>query len=386
VPRTFPTPGLLPPLSSFDSFAAAVGNTSLIRLRGPSEATGCNILAKCEWENPGGSVKDRAAVWMVKEAEEAGILVPGEPGLIVEGTAGNTGIGLSAVGNSRGYKTLIVIADTQSIEKKNTLRFGGATLLEVPAVPFKNPNNYVHVAQRMAEQLKKEGKTRVLYADQWGNLANRRAHIATTGPEIWAQTEGKVDAFSCATGTGGTLSGVAEFLRSKNKNIKIALTDPRGAVLVNYFNRGEMKSEGDSISEGIGQGRITGNMAAGDFRPDMAFDVHDKDALAVAFDLLEQEGLSIGGSSAINVAGAMEVARRLGPGHTVVTILCDTGMRYASKLYNPTFLRGRGLPVPRWLDTESQSEEQRAESDKLQQMLKQALNAPTTPATPAPKQ
>jgi cysteine synthase A len=255
-------------------------------------------------------------------------------------------------------------------------------------VPFKNPNNYVHVAQRMAEQLKAEGKTRVLYADQWGNLANRRAHIATTGPEIWAQTEGKLDAFSCATGTGGTLSGVGEFLRSKNPNIKIALTDPRGAVLVNWFNEGILKaSEGDSISEGIGQGRVTGNMGANGFRPDWAFDVHDKDALAVAFDLLEHEGLSVGGSSAINVAGAMEVARRLGKGSTVVTVLCDSGTRYASKLYNPTFLRSRGLPVPRWLD--EPDEQKQEDNAKLQAMLKKAMEPQpeaAAAAAAAPKQ
>jgi cysteine synthase A len=346
-----------------------VGNTSLIRLRGPSEATGCEILAKCEWENPGGSIKDRAAVWMVKEAEEQGILVPGEPGIIVEGTAGNTGIGLSAVGNARGYKTIIVIADTQSQEKKNTLRWGGAQLLEVPAVPFKNPLNYVHVAQRMAEQLKKDGKTRILYADQWGNLANRRAHIESTGPEIWEQTGGKVDAFCCATGTGGTLTGVGTFLKSKNPKITIALTDPRGAVLVRWFNEGVLKSEGDSISEGIGQGRITGNMAG--YIPDMALEIHDAPAMAVAYDLLEKEGLSIGGSSAINVAGAMEVAKRLGPGHTIVTVLCDSGTRYASKIYNPTFLRSRNLPVPRWLAGGNE-----AETEQLQAMLKNAMQVP----------
>lgn len=328
--------------------------------------------------------------------------------MIVEGTAGNTGIGLSAVGNARGYKTIIVIADTQSIEKKNTLRWGGAHLLEVPAVPFKNQNNYVHVAARMAEQIKAEGKTRVLYADQWGNLANRRAHIATTGPEIWEQTGGKIDAFSCATGTGGTLTGVGTFLKSMNPNIKIALTDPRGAVLVRWFNEGVLKSEGDSISEGIGQGRITGNMDG--YVPDIALEVHDAPALAVAYDLLEKEGLSLGGSAAINVAGAMEVAKRLGPGHTIVTVLCDSGTRYgmdtsihtwhahesasvirsradchfccccvcfssvlslsptASKLYNPTFLRSRNLPVPRWLDGSTD-----AEAEGLKKMLKNAI-------------
>jgi len=379
VSSSFPTP---PPLTlstpakpyhpsslCFDSFARAVGNTSLIRLRGPSEATGCEIWGKAEWENPAGSVKDRAACYIVKEAEEQGILVPGEPGIIVEGTAGNTGIGLSAVGNSRGYETLIVIADTQSSEKKNTLRWGGATLLEVPAVPYRNPLNYVHVAERMAAQIKAEGKKRVLYANQWDNLANRRAHIETTGPEIWEQTGGKIDAFSCATGTGGTLSGVGTYLKSKNPNIKICLTDPRGAVLVRWFNEGAMKSEGESISEGIGQGRITGNMAG--YTPDISLEVHDRDALAIAFDLLEHEGLSLGGSSAINVAGAMEVARRLGPGHTIVTVLCDSGTRYASKIYNPTFLRSRNLPVPRWLDGSNQ-----AEKDKLQEMLKKAMQVP----------
>lgn len=293
-------------------------------------------------------------------------------------SAGNTGIGLTACGNSRGYKTIIVIADTQSIEKKNTLRWGGAQLLEVPAVPFKNPLNYVHVAERMAKQLRedaiREGRPpRVLYADQWGNLANRRAHFATTGPEIWEQTAGKVDAFSCATGTGGTLTGVGEYLRSKNKNIQICLTDPRGAVLVRHFNEGQLKSEGDSVSEGIGQGRITGNMGEGGFRPDIALEVHDAPALAIAYDLLEKEGLCIGSSSAINVAGAMEVAKRLGPGHTIVTILCDSGTRYASKIYNPTFLRSRNLPVPNWL-AGGETEEQQAK--KLHEMLKKAMQVP----------
>lgn len=321
----------------------AIGNTPLIKLVGPSKLTGCNIYGKAEFANPGGSVKDRAALYIIKDAEEKGLLTPGK-GLIVEGTAGNTGIGLALVGNARGYRTIICIADTQSKEKKDALRWAGAQLVEVPAVPFKNPNNYVHIAQRLASSLGQG----VLYSNQWDNLANRRAHIETTGPEIWAQTEGKIDAFSCAMGTGGTLTGVGAFLKSKNSKVKVCLTDPRGAALVSYFRTGELKAQGDSITEGIGQGRVTGNMR--DFTPDLSYEIPDTEALPVLYDLLEKEGLCLGGSSAINVAGAMRVAKDLGPGHTIVTILCDSGTRYASKLYNPSFLRSRNLPVPRWLD------------------------------------
>jgi len=328
----------------YDGFSAAVGNTDLIRLKGPSEATGCEIYGKAEFQNPGGSIKDRAAVSILDDAEARGILVRGKPGIIVEGTAGNTGIGLTLAGNERGYRTVICIANTQSQEKKDTLRWCGADLIEVPAVPFKNPNNYVHIATRLAAELG-DG---VLYANQWDNPANRRAHIEGTGPEIWEQTGGKIDAFSCATGTGGTLAGTAEYLRSMNPNIKIGLTDPCGAALVRYYNEGELKSVGDSISEGIGQGRITGNMQQ--FKPDFALEVSDHEALPVLFDLVEKEGLCLGSSSAINIAGAMRVAKLLGPGHTIVTVLADWGTRYASKIYNPTFLRGRNLPVPRWLD------------------------------------
>lgn len=331
----------------YDSFGAAVGNTALIKLQGPSKATGCNIYGKAEFQNPGGSIKDRAAAWILKEAEEQGILEPGKPGVIVEGTAGNTGIGLALAGNERGYKTIICIANTNSQEKKDMLRLAGAELLEVPGCPFRNPNNYVHIASRLAEQLRAEGY-RVLYANQWDNLANRNAHIEGTGPEVWAQTEGKVDAFACAVGTGGTLSGMGMYLRSKNPKVKIALTDPCGGAIYRYYKEGELKAVGDSISEGIGQGRVTGQLA--DFRPDLFYEIPDTEAFPVLYDLLENEGLCLGSSSAINVAGAIRVAKDLGPGHTIVTVLADSGNRYASKIFNPTFLRSRGLQVPRWLD------------------------------------
>eukprot|EP00457_Paulinella_chromatophora_P010616 gb/GEZN01010725.1/.p1 GENE.gb/GEZN01010725.1/~~gb/GEZN01010725.1/.p1 ORF type:complete len:383 (-),score=42.31 gb/GEZN01010725.1/:36-1184(-) len=333
----------------FDGFLKAVGNTPLIKLHGPSEATGCNIYGKAEFANPGGSVKDRAAVQMILEAEEQGVLVKGQPGVIVEGTAGNTGIGLALAGNARGYRTVICIANTQSKEKIEALQFAGADVLQVPAVPYKNPNNYVHVAQRLAAKLSQErGGTGVLYANQWDNLANRRAHIHSTGPEIWAQTGGKLHAFNCAMGTGGTLSGVTEFLKTKNKNIKSALTDPCGGALYRLFTEGELKSQGSSITEGIGQGRVTGNMVG--LKPDLAYEISDEEALPVLYDLLRKDGFALGGSSGINVAGAMRVAKELGPGHTVVTILCDLGSRYASRIYNPEFLRSRGLMVPPWLD------------------------------------
>lgn len=354
----------------YQDFADAVGNTALIRLRGPSEATGCEIYGKAEFQNPGGSVKDRAALQIVLEAEEQGILTPGEPGIIVEGTAGNTGIGLTHMGNSRGYQTVIVIGANQSQEKKDALVNAGAQLVEVPAVPYKNPNNYVHVAERLATKLsEKHGGKGVLYANQWDNLANRRAHIMRTGPEIWAQTGGKLDAFSCAMGTGGTLTGVAEYLRQQTSEVKIALTDPCGAALVRYYNEGELRGEGDSISEGIGQGRVTGVMEG--FSPDIALEVTDQVALPVIYDLMEKEGLNLGTSSAVNVAGAMEVARRLGPGHRIVTVLCDLGTRYASKMYNVNFLRSKGLPVPRWLDdTNSERAEWQAE---LREVVQDAL-------------
>jgi cysteine synthase A len=365
----------------YHHFIQAVGNTSLLYLRGPSEVTGCHIYGKAEYENPGGSIKDRAAMGIIKAAEKDGILRYREAGLIVEGTAGNTGIGLALLGNSRGYRTIIVIADTQSDGKKNLLRWCGAELLEVPAVPFKNPNNYVHVAERLSNVMKDEynqGKRqeKVLYADQWGNLANRQAHIETTGPEIWEQLDGRIDAFSCATGTGGTLSGVAEYMRSKNTNIVIGLTDPQGAGLVHYFNTGmkELKASGDSVSEGIGQNRITGNMAYGNFKPDVALEIPDTIALPVMNDLLQHEGLVLGSSTAINVAGSIELVKKLGwqnSGKTLVTILADYGTRYSNKIYNPQFLRTRSLPIPSWLDDKSEEKKQfRAD---LETRLKQAM-------------
>lgn len=324
----------------------AIGNTPLIYLRKPSEITGCNILGKAEFMNPGGSVKDRAAKFMVLDAEQRGELRPG--GVIVEGTAGNTGIGLALVANSRGYRTVITMPDTQSTEKKDALRLLGAELHEVPAVPFKDPGNYVHAAARLAEQLAAQEPNGVLYANQWENLSNAEGHYRSTGPEIWQQTGGRVDGFCCAIGTGGTISGVGRYLKEQNPAIQIALTDPMGSCMYHYYKSGEMRSEGNSISEGIGQGRVTANIGCAPV--DNAFRVPDEDALPVLFSLLSEEGLCLGGSSGINVAGAIQMARELGPGHTIVTILCDSGTRYQSKLYNPAFLRGKGLPVPGWLE------------------------------------
>ncbi len=329
-----------------DGFIGTVGNTPLIRLARASEATGCEILGKAEFLNPGGSVKDRAAKFMILDAEERGLLQPG--GVIVEGTAGNTGIGLALAGNARGYRTVIVIPETQSREKKDTLRLCGAELREVPAVPYRDPNNYVHVAARLAEEMKKTEPEGVLYANQWDNTANRRAHYEGTGPEIWRQTDGKVDGFVCAVGTGGTLAGVAMALRERREDVAIGLADPMGAALFNYFTTGELKSEGSSITEGIGQGRITGNLEG--LEVDEPFQIPDDEAVPVCFQLLKEEGLCLGGSSGINVAGAIRLARKLGPGHTIVTILCDFGTRYQSKLFNPDFLREKGLPTPDWLD------------------------------------
>ena len=329
-----------------DGFIGTVGNTPLIRLARASEATGCEILGKAEFLNPGGSVKDRAAKFMILDAEERGTLEPG--GVIVEGTAGNTGIGLALAGNARGYRTVIVIPETQSREKKDTLRLCGAELREVPAVPYRDPNNYVHVAARLAEEMKKTEPKGVLYANQWDNTANRRAHHEGTGPEIWRQTDGKVDGFICAVGTGGTLAGVATALREQRKDVVIGLADPMGAALYSYFTTGELKSEGSSITEGIGQGRITGNLEG--LEVDEPFQIPDEEAVPVCFELLKEEGLCLGGSSGINVAGAIRLARKLGPGHTIVTILCDFGTRYQSKLFNPDFLRSKDLPVPSWLD------------------------------------
>ncbi len=328
-----------------DGFIGTVGNTPLIKLRKASELTGCTILGKAEFLNPGGSVKDRAALAIVTDAEAKGLLRPG--GVIVEGTAGNTGIGLALVGNARGYRTVIVIPETQSQEKKDTLRLIGAELREVPAVPYKNPENYVHVSERLAKELAAREPNGVLWANQWDNLANRHGHYTTTGPEIWQQTDGKVDGFICAIGTGGTLSGVSLFLKERNPKIRIGLADPVGAALYNYFRHGELKAEGSSITEGIGQGRVTKNV---DGTPvDAPYQIPDEEALPIIFDLVRHEGLCLGGSSGINVAGAIRLAREMGPGKTIVTILADYGSRYQSKLFNPAFLRSKNLPVPEWL-------------------------------------
>jgi cysteine synthase A len=323
----------------------AIGNTPLIKLRHASEATGCTILGKAEFMNPGGSVKDRAALAIVHDAIARGALRPG--GTIVEGTAGNTGIGLALVANALGYKSVIVIPDTQSQEKKDMLRLQGAELIEVPAVPYSNPNNYVRLSGRLAERLAHELPDGAIWANQFDNQANREGHRLTTGPEIWRDTDGKVDGFTCAVGTGGTLAGVALALKAENPKIKIALTDPLGSALFNYYAHGELKAEGSSITEGIGQGRVTGNLD--DAPIDIAYQVSDEEALPIVFDLAEREGLLLGGSSGINIAGAMRLARDLGPGHTIVTILCDSGTRYQSKLFNPTFLEEKHLPVPAWL-------------------------------------
>jgi len=330
-----------------DGFTDTVGNTPLIRLRRASEETGCTILGKAEFLNPGSSVKDRAAKYMILDAEAKGDLQPG--GVIVEGTAGNTGIGLALVGNARGYRTVICMPDTQSQEKKDMLRLCGADVREVPAVPFKNPNHYVHTAERLAKELAKSEPNGVLYANQWDNLSNRSGHVRSTGPEIWEQTDGTVDAFTCAIGTGGTLSGVAEFLKSKRKEIRIVAADPKGASMYHWIVDGEVKpTEGGSISEGIGQGRVTGNVDGAQI--DDAYSIPDDEMLPIVFDLLSEEGLCLGGSSGINVAGAIRLAKELGPGHTIVTILCDYGTRYQSKLFNVEFLKSKGLPTPRWLE------------------------------------
>src|SRR6056297_227229 len=324
--------------------AEAVGNTPLIRLRRASEETGCEILGKAEFMNPGQSVKDRAALSIIEAAVRDGSLAPG--GTIVEGTAGNTGIGLALVGASLGFKTVIVIPETQSEEKKDMLRLAGADLVQVPAAPYSNPNNFVRYSERLAAKLKVTEPNGVIWANQFDNVANRQAHIETTGPEIWAQTDGKVDGFICACGSGGTLARVAEALQSKG--VKIGLADPMGAKLYSYYTTGELESEGSSIAEGIGQVRITANLDG--FTPDFACQVTDAEALPIVFDLLEREGLCMGASTGVNVAGAMRMAREMGPGHTIVTILCDYGTRYQSKLFNPEFLREKGLPTPNWLD------------------------------------
>ena len=322
-----------------------IGNTPLLRLRRASEMTGCEILAKAEFMNPGQSVKDRAALYMIRDAEKMGLLRPG--GRIVEGTAGNTGIGLAMVGKALGYKCTIVIPRTQSEEKKDAIRLYGAELVQVDAVPYANEMNYVKYSGRLAAELNEKEPAGAVWANQFDNVANRVAHETTTGPEIWAQTDGRVDAFICAVGSGGTLAGVAHALRARNPEVKIGLADPYGAALYSWYAEGELKSEGTSITEGIGQGRVTANLEG--LHIDKAYRISDADMLNVIFDLVEQEGLCLGGSSGINVAGAMRMARDLGPGHTIVTVLCDHGSRYQSKLYNPVFLGERGLPVPSWL-------------------------------------
>ena len=329
-----------------DGFIGTIGNTPLIRLARASEATGCEILGKAEFLNPGGSVKDRAAWGIVRDAERTGRLKPG--GIIVEGTAGNTGIGLALVGRARGYRSVIVIPDTQSEEKKQMLRICGADLRQVPAVPYKDPNNYVHVSGRIAEELNRTDPHGAIWAQQFDNVANRQIHYETTGPEIWRQTDGKVDGFICAVGTGGTLAGVGSYLKEQNKDAVIGLADPMGAALYNYYKHGELKAEGSSITEGIGQGRITANLEGAPV--DVPYQIPDEELVQVTFDLLDHEGLLLGGSSGINVAGAMRLARELGPGKVIVTVLCDGGERYASRLFNPAFLREKGLPVPSWIE------------------------------------
>ncbi len=323
----------------------AIGHTPLIRLNRASEATGCEILGKAEFMNPGQSVKDRAALYIIRDAERRGLLRPG--GRIVEGTAGNTGIGLAMVGQALGYRTTIVIPRTQSQEKKDAIRLLGAELVEVDAVPYSNPDNYVRYSGRLAEELNIREPNGAIWANQFDNVANRQAHVETTGPEIWEQTGGRIDGFICAVGSGGTLAGVAEALRSRSPSVRIGLADPMGAALYHWYADGELRSEGTSISEGIGQGRVTANLEG--LEVDMPYQVPDEEMLEVIYDLATHEGLIMGGSTGINVAGAIRMARDLGPGHTIVTILCDQGARYQSKIYNPSFLRERGLPVPGWL-------------------------------------
>ena len=329
-----------------DGIVEAIGNTPLIRLKRASELTGCTILGKAEFMNPGQSVKDRAALFIIEDAVKEGRLRPG--GIIVEGTAGNTGIGLALVANAMGFRTLIVIPDTQSQEKKDTLRLCGAELVEVPAVPYANPNNYVKVSGRLADELAKSEANGAVWANQFDNVANRDGHIKTTGPEIWDQTSGQVDGFVCAVGTGGTLAGIAIALKERNPKVRIALADPMGAALYSFYTRGVLKSEGSSITEGIGQGRITKNLEGAPI--DVAYQISDEEAVAIIFDLLEHEGLCLGGSSGINVAGAIRLAREMGAGHVIVTVLADYGTRYQSRLFNPEFLRSKRLPVPPWLE------------------------------------
>ena len=328
-----------------DGFVDTIGNTPLIRLERASKETGCTILGKAEFLNPGGSVKDRAALYIVKDAVERGTLRPG--GTIVEGTAGNTGIGLALVGNALGYRSVIVMPETQSQEKKDMLRLCGAELRLVPALPYSNPGNYVRFSGRLAEEMAKTEPNGAIWANQFDNTANRRAHYETTGPEIWRETDGKVDGFVCSVGSGGTLAGIHMALKERNPRIQTALADPMGAALYNFYKHGELKAEGSSITEGIGQGRITANLEG--IHPDDAFQIPDEEALPIVFNLIHDEGLVLGGSSGINIAGAIRLAKKIGPGHTIVTILCDGGSRYQSKLFNPEFLRSKQLPVPSWL-------------------------------------
>ncbi len=328
---------------------SAIGNTPLIKLKRASEETGCTILGKAEFMNPGGSIKDRAALSIIMDAMDKGTLGPG--GTVVDGTAGNTGIGLTMVADALGLKSVIVIPDTQSQEKKDTLRLLGAELVEVPAVAYKNPNNYVKVAGRLAQRLANESPNGALFANQFDNVANRDAHVRTTAPEIWAQTDGRVDGFVSAVGTGGTLAGVAMGLRANNPKIEIALADVPGAALYSYYTTGELKAEGTSITEGIGQGRITANLEG--FTPDHSFFIADEESVKITYALLLEEGLNLGLSSGVNVAGAVRLAKEMGPGHTIVTMLCDSGTRYQSRLFNPDFMRSKGLPVPTWLEARS---------------------------------
>ncbi|MBT6405316.1 MAG: cysteine synthase A [Rhodospirillaceae bacterium] len=329
-----------------DGFIEAVGNTPLIKLRRASEETGCTILGKAEFLNPAGSVKDRAALAIVKDAEAKGLLKPG--GVIVEGTAGNTGIGLAHVANARGYRTVIVIPETQTQEKKDALRQAGAELIEVPAVPYRDPNNYIKQSGRLADELAAKEDNGAIWANQFDNVANRQGHFDTTGPEIWDQTDGTLDGFVCAVGTGGTLAGVGMYLKSRSADVKIGLADPMGAAIYNFYANGELKSEGSSITEGIGQGRITANLEGAPV--DFPFQIPDEEALPIMYNLIREEGLSVGTSSGINVAGAIRLAKELGPGHTIVTVLCDGAHRYASKIFNVAFLKEKGLPFPEWLD------------------------------------
>ena len=328
-----------------ESFLDLVGNTPLVKLRAASEITGCDIYGKAEFLNPGGSVKDRAAKAIIEAAEADGTLSQG--GTIIEGTAGNTGISLALAANSRGYKTIIVMPETQSQEKKDALRVAKADLKLVPALPYRDPGNYIRVSQSMALEMQKIPNSNVVWANQFDNIANKNGHFSSTGPEIWKQTKGKIDGFICAVGSGGTIAGVGSYLKTCNENIAIGLADPLGSALFNYYEKGEFKSVGNSISEGIGQGRITENLKG--FKPDYCFQISDEVALPILYDLMSQEGLYLGGSSAINVAGAIELARKLGKGHTIITILCDSGQRYQSKVWNPEFLKSKNLPSPNWI-------------------------------------